>query len=200
VRDLVELHAGTVRAESPGENLGATFVVRLPIRAVRPDRRHLPAALRSSTAPEEDRGAADSPDLRGISLLIVDDDSETRELVTMIVGRAGARTTAAASAAEALDILADIRPDLIICDVAMPDQDGHSFIRTIRSRSGAEGGRVPAIALTAHARAEDRTHSLLAGFQSHVAKPAEPTELVALIATLVGRTGISTAPPRAAPE
>jgi signal transduction histidine kinase len=200
VRDLVELHGGTVRAESPGENLGATFVVRLPIRAVRPDRRQLPPALRSAAAPEEDPDAGDSPDLRGITLLIVDDDSETRELVTTIVGRAGASTTAAASAAEALDILADTRPDLIICDVAMPDQDGYSFIRNIRSRSEAEGGRVPAIALTAHARAEDRRHSLLAGFQGHVAKPAEPTELVALIATLVGRTGISTAPPRVAPE
>jgi signal transduction histidine kinase len=195
VRDLVELHGGSVRAESAGEGLGATFTVRLPIRAVKPDRRQHPVALRSGAAPE-DPAADDGPDLQGVTLLIVDDDSETRELLMAMVRRVGASATAAASAVEALGILADVRPDLILCDVAMPGQDGYSFIGKVRSRSAEEGGRIPAIALTAYARAEDRKRSLLAGFQSHVAKPAEPAELMALIATLVGRTGTSSAPSR----
>jgi signal transduction histidine kinase/ActR/RegA family two-component response regulator len=190
VRDLVQLHAGSVRAESGGKNLGATFTVRLPIRAVQPDRRQPPCPLRSALNSEEPL-AEEIPDLQGLTVLVVDDDSETRELLATMVGRAGARTTAAASAATALGILAETRPDLIICDVSMPDEDGYSFIRKVRSRSAAEGGRIPAIALTANARAEDRRRSLRAGFQSHVTKPAEPEELMALIASLMGRTGLA---------
>jgi CheY-like chemotaxis protein len=122
-------------------------------------------------------------------VLIVDDELETRELLETIVGRAGAETMTAPSAAGALEILQRHRPDLILCDIGMPHEDGYSLIRKVRSRSAAEGGRIPAVALTAYARAEDRERSLLAGFQSHMAKPAEPVELLALIGSLVGRTG-----------
>ena len=122
-------------------------------------------------------------------MLIVDDELETRELLETIVRGAGAETMTAPSVAGALAILERRRPDLILCDIGMPREDGYSLIRKVRRRSAAEGGRIPAVALTAYARAEDRRRSLLAGFQSHMAKPAEPMKLLALIGSLVGRTG-----------
>jgi PAS domain S-box-containing protein len=188
VRQLVDLHGGSVRAESGGDNLGATFTVTLPIQAVHAD--GLQPVPGSKSVPLVDaRAAAEIPDLQGATVLIVDDEQETRELLEIIVGQAGAETMTAPSAAGALEILERRRPDLILCDIGMPHEDGYSLIRKLRSRSAAEGGRIPAVALTAYARAEDRKRSLLAGFQSHMAKPAEPAELLALIGSLVGRTG-----------
>jgi CheY-like chemotaxis protein/anti-sigma regulatory factor (Ser/Thr protein kinase) len=191
VKQLVDLHGGSVRAESGGENRGATFTVTLPVRAAQADRRQSTPALKSVPLPEASYAAAESPDLRGIRVLVVDDDLEARELLEAIMRSAGAEATTAPSAARALEILERNRPDLIICDIAMPDGDGYSLIQKLRSRTDAEGGRIPAVALTAYARNEDRKRSLLAGFQGHIAKPAEPTELLALIGSLVGRTGIA---------
>jgi CheY-like chemotaxis protein len=133
----------------------------------------------------------DIPDLTGIRVLIVDDDAETRELLRAMVGQTGAETLMASSVAEAMLILDDGAPDLVVSDIGMPENDGYALIRNLRSRPAAAGGRIPAVALTAYARVEDRRRSLLAGFQSHLAKPAEPSELLALIAALVGRTGAS---------
>jgi PAS domain S-box-containing protein len=195
VRQLVELHGGTVDVHSEGANLGATFTVRLPIRTVQTDSRH--------TTPARERDALDQglpddpPDLRGVTVLVVEDDDETCDLLKTLMILAGARAITAVSAVEALAVLAQKavlaqnRPDIVICDIGLPVEDGYSLIRKIRSRSAAEGGRIPAVALTAFAQTEDRTRALRAGFQSHLAKPAEPTELLAVVAALVGRTGIS---------
>jgi PAS domain S-box-containing protein len=190
VRHLVELHRGHVRAESPGENLGAVFTLTLPLQAAQPDRRHRVAALRATMSPDEILPVS-SLDLRGVTILIVDDDAETRELLETMVNQAHADALTAGTAAEALEILDRSRPDLMICDIGMPGEDGYSLIRKIRSRSVTEGGRIPAVAFTAYARSEDRRRCLLAGFQSHMAKPAEPAEMLALIAALVGRAGVA---------
>jgi PAS domain S-box-containing protein len=189
VRHLVELHGGTVDAHSDGDNLGATFTVCLPIRAVQSDRRyttHTPERNVMDHALPDDR-----PDLHGVTVLVVEDDHETLDLLKTLMILAGAQAITAVSVVEALAVFVQNRPDIIICDIGLPAEDGYSFIRQIRSRSASEGGRVPAVALTAFARAEDRTRALLAGFQSHLAKPAEPIELLAVVAALVGRTGIS---------
>jgi CheY-like chemotaxis protein len=189
VRHLVELHGGTVDAHSDGENLGATFTVRLPIKAVHIERRH--AAPMPEPRVLDYRLSDDSPDLHDVMVLVVEDDNETRDLLTTLMNLAGAQALTAVSVVEALAILAQNRPDIVICDIGLPGEDGFSLIRKIRSRSASEGGRIPAVALTAFARAEDRMRALRAGFQTHLAKPVEPTELLAVVAALVGRTGIS---------
>jgi CheY-like chemotaxis protein/two-component sensor histidine kinase len=195
VRHLVELHCGTVEAHSEGDGLGATFTVRLPIRVEPSDHRHTtPTPERSVVA---HRLPADPPDLHGVTVLVVEDDDETCDLLKTLMILAGARAITAVSAVEALAVLAkkavlaQNRPDIVICDIGLPGEDGFSLIRKIRSRSASEGGRIPAVALTAFERAEDRARVLRAGFQSHLAKPAEPIELLAVVAALVGRTDIS---------
>jgi CheY-like chemotaxis protein len=187
VRYLVELHGGSVRAESAGEDLGATFTVCLPVakRTVL-DRR---SSTRSSTNPST--ASAESQSLYGIAVLIVDDDAETRELLQAIVSNARAEAIVTASAKEAFDVFERRRPDLIVSDIGMPAEDGYSLIRRIRSRSAADGGRTPAVALTAHARSDDRERSLRAGSQYHLAKPVAPAELLAVVRALVGETGAS---------
>jgi PAS domain S-box-containing protein len=195
VRHLVDLHGGTVEAQSEGENRGSTFTVRLPIRAIMATRgRPSPALLQKTPSlPDADALRKVPIDLRGITVLVVDDDEATREMLDTLISLRGGQTLGAASVAEALDLLAKNHPDVLLCDIGMPGEDGYSLIRQIRPRGPAEGGRIPAIALTAYARAEDRTRALLAGFQTHLAKPVEPTELLAVIAALVGRTGPSSA-------
>jgi PAS domain S-box-containing protein len=183
VRYLVELHGGSVHAESEGENLGATFTISLPVRVrAGQDRR---ARTQPSAVKSVPRVATTSQALQGVGVLIVDDDAETRELLQAIVGSAGAEVMVAASAREAVDVFDRRRPDLIVSDVGMPGEDGYSLIRRIRSRSAADGGLTPAVALTAHARMEDRSRSLRAGFQYHLAKPADPAELVAVVRSFV---------------
>jgi PAS domain S-box-containing protein len=192
VRHLVDLHGGTVEAQSEGENRGATFRVRLPIRPIAATRGRATPALTEKPRPSDADVARTVPiDLRGVVVLVVDDDEATREALQALISLRGGQTVGAASVAEALDFLAKNHPDVLICDIGMPEEDGYSLIRQVRLRSAADGGRTPAIALTAYARAEDRTRALLAGFQTHVAKPAEPTELLAVVAALVGRTGPS---------
>jgi CheY-like chemotaxis protein len=184
VRHLVEQHGGTVRAESEGEDRGATFTVSLPI-----------PAIRMQTVPLPRVGVAAGPTLDGVRVLVVDDEPDAREVMAAVLQERNAEVVAADSAAEALAALDRLLPDVLVCDIGMPNEDGYAFIRRLRAREPRHGGRIPAAALTAYARPEDRAQALLAGFQTHVAKPVEPAELVAVVASLAGwaRTGASRA-------
>ncbi|HWT01816.1 MAG TPA: ATP-binding protein, partial [Pyrinomonadaceae bacterium] len=186
VRHLVELHGGTVRAESPGEGQGATFTVLLPVapvyQAAAEGERVHPAAR--ETLPFFD--CVDRLD--GVRVLVVDDEPDTRDLLKAGLGQCGAEVTAAGSAAEALEAIVTAAPDLLISDIGMPDEDGYELIRRVRQLPEGSGGRLPAIALTAYARVEDRMQALRAGYQMHVPKPVELAELVAVAASLVQRS------------
>jgi CheY-like chemotaxis protein len=179
----VELHGGTVRAKSAGEGQGAAFIVTLPLlvlkRATKRSRSH-PTA--TSDAPV---GIA-LTDLSGLKVLFVDDEPDARALVKRLLEECGAEVTTASSALQALDLLAGFKPELVISDIGMPDIDGYEFLRKLRTRSDPSA-RIPAIALTAFARSEDRTRALRAGYINHVAKPIEPSELLATIAVVSGR-------------
>jgi PAS domain S-box-containing protein len=173
VRHIVELHGGRVHAASDGPDRGATFSVFLPLRAVR----HLPAQLPAATGQP----------LTGVRVLVVDDDPDAREVVSRALAQCGARTAAVSSADEALQLLPEFRPDVLVSDIAMPGEDGYALIRRVRA-IGAEGiGDVPAVALTAYSHPEDRRRALVAGFQSFVPKPVEVDELAAVVRTLAER-------------
>ncbi|HEX6464238.1 MAG TPA: ATP-binding protein [Vicinamibacterales bacterium] len=172
VRHIVELHGGTVRAASPGEGKGASFIVRLPIQA-------------DVRAPVSDARPNAPMTLRGTHVLVVDDDSDTRDLLRAILEEAGATVATTASAGETRAVMGRQRPDLLIADIGMPDEDGYSLMRSVRALETNMTRRVPAIALTAHARAEDVDRALASGFQVHMAKPVQAAELVSTIATLV---------------
>ena len=173
VRHLVELHGGTVSAESPGRGHGARFTVTLPAASAGPT----PALKPSAQAVQ----APDSLPLAGLRLLVVDDDLDTCETLSLLLSRAGARVVTAASAAEALAALERSRPDLLIADIGMPGEDGYDLIRQMRMRPPERGGAVPALALTAYTRAEDRERALAAGFQAHLPKPVNAEELMAVL-------------------
>ena len=177
VRQLVEMHGGSVTAESEGEDKGATFIVKLPVRAVyTAETERLPLA------------GVKARSLEGVWAAVVDDEANARELITSVLESHGARVTAFASAGEALEMLAsEPRPDVLVCDLAMPGEDGFSLIRKLREWEKARDGVLPAIALTAFGRVEDRTRALYAGFQMHIAKPVEPVELVIVVRSLIER-------------
>ena len=178
VRHIVQLHGGEVRAKSNGEGRGATFVVELPILSDRADVADAGPARAESTA------APALAALRGLKVLVVDDEADARELLGMILEQAGAEVALAGSACEAIEVFGRFRPDVLVSDIGMPGDDGYSLIRRIRALE--DGGRaVPAVALTAFARAEDRSHALGSGFQAHLAKPIEPGELTEVIAGLI---------------
>ncbi|MBL8880184.1 MAG: response regulator [Phycisphaerales bacterium] len=181
VKQLVEMHGGTVRAQSEGANRGAMFVVSLPTG---PQRGGKVAGADIAT-----RAAAnwESINLSGIRILVVDDEPDSRELVRRLLNHYHAEVVTAAGATEAMDVLKGQRIDLIFSDIGMPGIDGYQFIRKVRELSRAQGGAVPAIALTAFTRSEDRTRALVAGYQMHIAKPIEPRELVAAAASFSGR-------------
>lgn len=184
VKQLVELHGGQVRAESTGLERGATFTVVLPVRPLtREEAREHPAApgARPATPPELD--------LAGVRVLIVDDEPDARDIVKFVLGEAKATVITASTADEALALVRAERPHVVVSDIGMPDKDGYELIRELRDLPPSEGGDVPAIALTAFARSEDRTRAMLAGYQVHVAKPIEPRELVVTVGSLAGRTG-----------
>ncbi|WP_414589011.1 PAS domain S-box protein [Scytonema sp. PCC 10023] len=184
VRHLVELHGGTVRAESPGIGHGATFIVNLPMKvgATKTSERE---QLLSTLGDQEVQDGL--PNLGGLRVLVVDDEPDARQLLSTVLLQHKAQVIAVSSAREALVTLQKFQPDVLVSDIGMPQEDGYSLIRKIRALPG-ESGRTPAVALTAYARAEDRTQALNAGFQLHVAKPVNPTELATVVANLAGRT------------
>ena len=185
VRQLVELHGGSVRAQSDGEGAGATFTVILPVLAAHADRPDETAVLREHPrANRRVRLDGDLPSLDRLRILVVDDISDARELLSLILEQAGAEVELAGSAAEALERLPQVRPDVLISDIGMPGADGYELIRQVRDLPPEAGARTPAIALTAFARTEDRTRALRAGYQLHIAKPVEPAELVTAVASL----------------
>src|SRR6185295_931798 len=174
VRHLVEMHGGSVQAESAGEGEGALFTVALPAIA----------SVAGDAGPIDGvEEALEPPSLDGLRVLVVDDDPDTRELVTTLLDTSGARVRTAASVAEALALLERWPADLLVSDIGMPEQDGYALIREVRARQRGNG-LLPAVALTAYAREEERAKALEAGFQVHVAKPFDPPELLALIADL----------------
>jgi signal transduction histidine kinase/CheY-like chemotaxis protein len=191
VKQLVELHGGTVAATSAGSGTGSTFRVNLPV-----------TASNSEPPPAQPNGAAvirkmpgvvanslNKVDLRGVKVLIVDDEDDARSLLKRLLQERGADVVIAASVVEAADLFPVHRPDVILTDIGMPREDGYSLIRRVRALTPEAGGRTPAIALTAYARAEDRIRAINAGFQLHMAKPVEPVELIAMVASLAARDG-----------
>jgi PAS domain S-box-containing protein len=181
VRNLVELHGGAVRVQSPGENQGATFIVSLPIVSVDPGRNENVGA--SARVPPE-AVAVDLPRLDNLRILVVDDEPDGRALLARILRERGAIPVCTGNALMALDSLQQHTYDLLLSDIGMPDVDGYGLIKRVRALSPPMG-RIPAIAVTAYARAEDRQRSLLAGYQMHIAKPLEAPELIAAIASLL---------------
>ena len=179
VRHLVELHGGTVSAESEGLNKGATFTATFPLLTERTE----PIAL----AHTGEVSALEIQSLDGLRVLLVDDEAEAREIISTVMTRTGAEVTACKSAGEALAMLLEWKPDVILSDIAMPDEDGYSFIGKVRSLPREKGGATPAAALTAYARDVDRTQALAAGYQMHIAKPIAATQLVTIVARLAGR-------------
>jgi len=185
VKHLVELHGGTVAASSAGLGQGATFVVCLPVNTAR-------VAATGASGPAAVPPAADSLPgvvrLDGLRVLAVDNDREAVALVQAILAGAGAEVRTASSAGEALEALRRWRPDVLVSDIEMPIEDGYTLIRKVRALPTDEGGRTPAVALTAYGRAQDRRRSLAAGYTMHLAKPVDPPELTAILASVCGRT------------
>jgi len=183
-RQLVELHGGTIRVASGGEGQGATFRVRLPAMPVQPE-----PLLEERRRVHEDQGALASSPLRleGVHVLAVDDDHDALTLVREILESAGARVTTVDSGGQALDHVQRVRPDVLVSDLGMPVMDGFELIRRIRHTTDPALRELPAAALTAYARSEDRIKALEMGFQMHLAKPLDPMELIAAIAALVKR-------------
>ena len=182
VRNLVEMHGGTVRVKSPGENLGTTFIVALPVSIVESEPERRGRVLHKEEPSIED---IELPSLAGATILIVDDEPDTRLLVKRILEDRGARVLAAASATDALSLLTSDKVDLLVSDIGMPRMDGYQLIGQVRALDSRRTGPLPAIAVTAYARPEDRQRSLLAGYQTHIAKPLEARELVAAVASLL---------------
>ena len=183
VKQLVELHGGSVRARSPGPGHGATFIVALPITGA-----HSQKEEKADHAETESQTFDDpAPTLLGTKILVVDDDDDARELLRSILAQGGASVRTAGSAREALEQFENRLPDVLVSDIGMPGEDGYDLIRKIRSRTQEEGGHVPALALTAFARSDDRRRAISAGFHMHLAKPVEPVELVTMVASLARR-------------
>ena len=184
-RHLVEMHGGSVEAHSEGEGRGATFTVKLPTPATHVETSHTGdnGKLDHQSSRQQ---AVEPPSLRGLRVLAIDDSTDTRQLVSIVLEQCGALVTTAPSVREALEIFADWKADVIICDIGMPEEDGYTFIRTIRQLPPEKGGDTPAIALTGYVRVEDRLQALRAGYQMFVPKPIEASELCTIVASLVG--------------
>src|SRR5947208_3604853 len=182
VRHIVELHGGVARADSPGENRGATFTVDLPLAATRvgglepePARRPL------------DREIVRPAVLKGLRVLVVDDEADARELMRIVLRSSGAEVMSAASAEEAFEHVEQWHPDILVSDIGLPDVDGYALIQKLRTLEAERGWSIPALAVTSYARVDARTRARSSGFQMHVAKPLEPADLVAAITRLLGK-------------
>ena len=174
VRYLVELHGGTIQADSPGEGQGATFTVKLPLMPHQPIKQPDPKPSECSL------------DLQGTRILVVDDDDNTREFLAFLLELHGANVMATATASEALTTLTQFKPEALLSDIGMPDMDGYMLVRQVRALPAEQGGTIPAIALTAYAGEIDYQQAMAAGFQQHIAKPIEPQVLIQAIASLLG--------------
>ncbi len=183
VRHIVEMHGGTVHAASGGQNEGATFTVRLPVMIVQPS----VTPKREHPLTEQRHPLKNLADLKGVRILAVDDEPDALKLLRDVLEMTGAEVTTATSVADALDAAKQIHPDVILADIGMPEQDGYELIKQVRLSADPRVRDIPAAALTAFARSEDRTKALQSGFEMHLAKPVDPGELVASVATLVRR-------------
>jgi CheY-like chemotaxis protein len=183
-RHLVELHGGTITAESEGVGKGAIFIVDLPLAQERRD----PARAEERRREVERRGSRSGVvRLDGVHVLLVEDDDDSRKLLGTMLKRYGARVTSTKSAEEALHAIESEVPDVMVSDIGMPDQDGYELIRKLRALPAEKGGNVPAIALTGYASRKDRERALSSGYHQHMAKPIEQVDLINTIAALIGR-------------
>jgi PAS domain S-box-containing protein len=187
VRHLVELHGGTIGVENREDGEGASFTIRLPLPSG-----ELRSELLPGAAAHAGETQAERPNLDGINVLIVDDETDALDLITVELAQHGARVTAVTNAEDALTALKQNEYDVLISDIGMPKTDGYELIRQIRKQEEGTRRRMPAVALTAYARVQDRMHAILAGFSTHIAKPVEANELVTVIASLAGRMGSNT--------
>ena len=185
VRQLVDLHGGNVSVESEGEGKGATFTVMLPFVGVISEEKEVESV--HPTQSDEIISFEGLPSLEGLKVLVVDDEIDTGELIGEVLKECGSEVIVSRSAAEALVALEEHKPDILISDLGMPDEDGYSLIEKIRALPSERGGDIPAAALTAYARAEDRMRVLRSGFQFHLPKPVDSAELVTVVASLAGR-------------
>jgi len=198
VRHLIELHGGSVHVDSEGEGQGATFTVKLLLLETAKERRNCnPSEENSLEQPELKQESEPSlldpasevrRTLSGLQVLIVDDEPDVRELLTVAIQESGAEAIAVESASEALKVLDNSQPDVLVSDIGMPLEDGYTLIRQVREREAKQGGLLPAVALTAYVREEDSNNAIASGFQKHMSKPVDTTQLVRVVASLVGRT------------
>jgi CheY-like chemotaxis protein/nitrogen-specific signal transduction histidine kinase len=184
VRHLVEQHGGRVSAESDGETRGSTFTFSLPVAAV-----NAPAGARESAGPSASQASPGEAEgtLDGVRVLVVDDQPDARELLALVLAKAGAEVSTAAAASEALEFLQREQVDVLVSDIGMPGEDGYALIGRVRGLPAQRARRTPSVALTAYASEEDRRRALAAGFDTHLPKPVEPAELVSVVAGLVFR-------------
>jgi signal transduction histidine kinase/CheY-like chemotaxis protein len=183
VHQLVDLHGGNVAVQSEGEGKGATFTISLPLVGVINN----PQDAEPAQAQDEVITLEGLPSLEGLKVLVVDDEADTRELIREVLKECGSEVITSGSVEEALIALEQHKPDILISDLGMPDEDGYSLISKIRALPSERGGHIPAAALTAYARAEDRMRVLRSGFQFHLPKPVDSAELVTVVASLAGR-------------
>ncbi|HEX8465883.1 MAG TPA: ATP-binding protein [Abditibacterium sp.] len=193
VRNLVELHGGTVSVDSPGVGLGATFCARFPVQAVDAALRGSGAGALGGASPRETDAVESSgllsaaKTLAGMRVLVIEDMDDSRELLATLLRHQGAEVREANGARTGMTILLEWRPDVILSDIGMPEEDGYSFIKRVRALPEEQGGQTPAVALTAYGRLEDRLQALASGFQNHIVKPAELRELTITLASVTGR-------------
>ncbi len=185
VHQLVDLHGGSVSVQSEGEGKGATFTIMLPFVGVISNAQEVESD--QATQGDEVISFDGLPSLQGLKVLVVDDEADTRQLIEEVLKECGSEVITSRSAAEALVALEQHKPDILISDLGMPDEDGYSLISQIRALPSERGGQIPAAALTAYARAEDRMRVLRSGFQFHLPKPVDSAELVTVVASLAGR-------------
>lgn len=182
VKHLVEQHGGTITAHSEGPGRGARFSVRLPLSPLTAARAPSPRSLTADVPAA--RSLPRPPGVAGLRVLVVDDDADARELIAAVLEECGMKPTSAASVSEALALLPQLRPDILVSDIGMPVEDGFMLIEKVRALPPEQGGGTPAVALTAFARVEDRTRALLSGFNMHLTKPVDPAELIVVLASL----------------
>lgn len=187
VRQLVELHGGTVRVKSPGIGQGSTFTISLPLTIIHPEPAAQPQRRHPRSPARSDAKSDQCVSIEGVRVLVVDDEPDARALVKRLLEDCDAKVTTAASADEAITRLHEGRFDVLVSDVGMPGRDGYDLIKTIRNLPGHHGSTISAIALTAYARGEDRVKSIVAGFDLHLSKPVDPSELIAMVASLATR-------------